>query len=672
MRGLHAPEIVYSPDRLLYPLKRTGPKGSNQFERISWEEAMDTIVSKLYDMKARHGARSVCLYTGRGTFDQSLWELLSPADTRETCAWDILFPFGSPNTTGAGAICYASHGIIAPKITSGIYKIDTYPDIENSNIIVVWGSNVVTCSPPMAIKDIKRAGKRGAQVIVIDPRRTETVRTTEAQWIPVRPGTDGALALAFLHVVLGEGLYDREFADTWTVGFSELEQYVSHYTPELAETITGVPAETIRSIARMIATTEGVSHISYSGLEYTNSAVQNLRSIIILWYLTGNMDVPGGNIIKMSNSEFRINRSRRLEPPQGEVAIGQKEYPMYWLFRKEAHAIELPRAILESDPYPVRAMLVFGASLMTAYADSKLWEQALNSLDFLVTVDRYLTGDSLYADIVLPAATGFEYDSYLIYDRFVQLRRKVIEPLGECRSDWDIVIDLVNRLGYGHLYPGSIEEMLEWAFEGTEIDLEELYKHPEGIQLPVPPMEYKKWEKGMLRKDGEKGFETPSGKLEIHSHILEEYNYNPLPVYYPPSEGPEGTPELMKHYPLIFNSGSRNKVFFNSQHHNIPGLLEKYPHPLLTINKGDAQQRGISDGDTVKLVSPRGEVMYTAQVTEDIVQGAVEADAHGGSPVAATPWRETNVNELTDHYNRDPISGFPVLKALLCEVVKAE
>ena len=189
--------------------------------------------------------------------------------------------------------------------------------------------------------------------------------------------------------------------------------------------------------------------------------------------------------------------------------------------------------------------------------------------------------------------------------------------------------------------------------------------------MPVPEQRYRKWELGLLRRDGQPGFETPSGKFEIASSVLAEYGYEALPVYVEPMEGPISTPELARQFPLVFNSGARIQSDFRSQHHNIPGLLKMQQQPLVTLHPRDAASRGIRTGDRVLVVSARGKVPYTAWVTEDIVPGVVEANAGGGSPIASQPWRECNVNELTDPDNRDPISGFPVYKALLCDVVTA-
>lgn len=670
-RGVRAPEIVYSPDRLQYPLRRVGPRGSGQFERVSWDEALDTIATLLRRVAAEYGPQAVCMYTGRGAFERSLCDLLTPAGVRISSAWNLLFPFGSPNTTGVGAICYVAHGVIAPVTTFGVWDTDTYSDIENAGLIVVWGDNPATDSAPVNLMRIKAAQKRGAEVVVIDPRRTETVRATKAKWLGIRPGTDGALALGLLHVVIKEDLYDRDFVEPWTVGFEELKAYVAQFTPERVEQITYVPSAEIERLARALAQAKGAALVSYTGLEYTNSGTQNIRAVLILWALTGNLDVPGGKVISL-NAEFPINQDMRLEPPAGVKAIGQDKYPLYHLYRREAHAMELPRAILEDDPYPLRGMLIVGSSIITAYPNPELWRRSFASLDCLVVVDRFLTADAMYADIVLPATTMFEAESYMVYGSEIHLRQRIIEPQGEARTDWDIAVAIANRLGYGHLYPQSSGEMLRQALRGSGVDLETLAARPAGVDLPGPAPRYRKWELGLLRRDGQPGFETPTGKFEIASTVLARYGYDPLPVYIEPQEGPLSTPELARQFPLVFNSGARIQSDFRSQHHNIPGLLKMQPQPQVTLHPRDAAARHIQSGDEVWLVSPRGRVRFTAHVSEDIVPGVIEANAGGGSPLASPPWREANVNELTDAGNRDPISGFPVYKALLCDVVKVD
>ncbi|HDZ58474.1 MAG TPA: aminotransferase V, partial [Ignavibacteriales bacterium] len=256
-RGKHAPEIIYSEDRIKYPLKRTGGKGTYEFQRISWDEAYDTIVDNLNKIKNESGPEAVSIYTGRGAFELSLCDMFQPKGAAVSSASNVLFPFGSPNTMGVGALCYVSFAMIAPHVTMGRMLINMFTDIENAELLIVWGTNPATDSPPLDMYRLEAAAKRGAEIIVIDPRRTETVERTNGKWIPVRPGTDGALALSMIEVMIDEELYDEDFAGNWCHGFNELKSYVQHFRPEAAEKITGVSAETIRDISRKICNAAG-------------------------------------------------------------------------------------------------------------------------------------------------------------------------------------------------------------------------------------------------------------------------------------------------------------------------------------------------------------------------------------------------------------------------------
>jgi len=210
--------------------------------------------------------------------------------------------------------------------------------------------------------------------------------------------------------------------------------------------------------------------------------------------------------------------------------------------------------------------------------------------------------------------------------------------------------------------------MLKFIFDQSPVPLEQLRSTPEGISLPSPPMDYEKYKKGLLRANGKAGFETPSGKFEISSELLKKYGYDPLPVYQEPSEGPLGSPELAKEFPLVLTTGTRIQSTFRSQHLNIPGLLKLQDKPNILIHPEDARQRGIQDGDKVWVKTKRGKVVFYAKVTSRITKGVIEANMGGGGPLQPLEWKEANVNTLTDFENRDPISGFPVFKALLCEV----
>jgi anaerobic selenocysteine-containing dehydrogenase len=667
-RGQRAPEIVYAPERLRYPQRRVGARGEGRFERITWDEAYEAIVAGLRRIAEAWGPEAVGIYTGRGNFEYGLNEMFAPAGTAESSANAVLFPFGSPNTSGVGALCYVSYGMIAPRACFGAYMLDMEEDLEQAELILVWGENPATDSPPINLVRLKRAQQRGARVVVIDHRRSETAQALRCEWMGIRPGTDGALALGMIHVLIEEGLYDHAFVAEWTHGFADLREYVRAFTPEQVAAITWVPADKVRELARAMAAARGCAILTYTGLEYSNSGVQAIRAVFTLQALAGHLDRPGGKLFKM-RERLRLNRLLTAPPP-GPKPIGAEEYPLYYEVRREAHAALFPRAILEGKPYPLRGLIVSGASLITAWPDPERWRRALAALDLLVVINRFPTADAAYADILLPAATQFEITSYGIHNGHVQLRRRVIEPLGEARNDYLIFAELAARLGYGDRWPQSEWAMVEYALAGTGVKLSDLLAHPEGITYPQPPPRYEKYRTGELRADGRPGFETPTGKFEIASEWFRQHGIEPLPVYTEPREGPLSRPDLAAAFPLVFNSGARTNFDFRSQHHHIPGLLRHLPRPLVHIHPADAAVRGIADGDEVLVVTPRGAVPFFAHVTADILPGVVEVHMGGGGPLGPEAWQRANVNALTDPENCDPISGFPVYKALLCDVRK--
>ncbi len=671
-RGRHAPEIVHSEHRLSRPMRRTGPKGTHAFEAISWDEAYDRIVERLEALKRELGPESVAIYTGRGAFELSLCDMFQPKGVAVSSASSVLFPFGSPNTMGVGALCYVSFAMIAPHVTFGRMLIDMFTDIENAEMLVVWGANPATDSPPLDMHRLEAAAARGADVVVIDPRRTETAHRTGAQWVPIRPGTDGALALSMIGVLIDRDLYDVDFAERWCHGFDELRRYVQHFPPESAAEITGVPPDTIRDLARRISRATGAAPVMYTGLEYSNTGLQAIRAVHTLFALAGQLDVPGGIGLAMPGSRFPINRSCNVENPDPDRALGRDEFPVYSAYRGESHAVALVRSVLEAEPYRIGGLIVHGASLLTSWPQPSIWRETLARLGFVVCIDRQPTADMAYADIVLPATTMFEMDSYMVYGPLFRLREKLIEPVGEARSDYRIMSELAARLGYGDVYPQGEEAMIRFALEGSGFSLEDVRRGGGAARIDAPVMEYRKWEKGGLRPDGLPGFDTPTGRFEIWSTVLEEHGYPPLPEYIEPSEGPLASPELARELPLVFNSGARPQTDFRSQHHGVEGLAADAPEPRVQLHPHDAAARGIATGDLVEVRTRRGRVPFRAVVTDDIVAGAVECSMGGGTPVGPRAWREWNVNELTDLGNLDRISGFPVYKALLCDVAKLE
>ena len=441
-RGEHAPEIIYSENRLKYPMKRVGPKGTYEFERISWDEAYEEIVKNLNKIKSESGPEAVSIYTGRGSFELSLCDIFQPKGVAVSSASNVLFPFGSPNTMGVGALCYVSFAMIAPHVTMGRMLIDMFTDIENAELLIVWGANPATDSPPLDMYRLEAAANHGAEIIVIDPRNTETIERTNGHWITIRPGTDGALALSIIETMITEELYDENFAENWCNGFDELKTYVQHFTPEVVENISGVKAEVIRELARKISNATGACPVMYTGLEYSDSGIQAIRAVQILFALAGQLDVPGGIGLAMLNSHFPINRSCNQENPDINNAVARDKFPIYSDYRGESHASGLVNSVINGKPYKIRGLVIHGASLLTSWPETVKWKETLSKLDFVVSIDRQFTADAAYADIVLPATTMFEIDSYMVYGPIFRLREKVIEPdsysrVETSRADWD-------------------------------------------------------------------------------------------------------------------------------------------------------------------------------------------------------------------------------------------
>lgn len=666
-----AREIVYSEDRIKHPMKRVGPKGTFEFETITWDHAYDLIVKNLQETKAQYGPEAVGIYAGTGSYERSHKDIFKLKNAEIYLASSVLFPLGSPNTFGVGAPCYTSLGVLAPKLTMGCLHIDMFSDVDNADLILVWGTDPSTSTPPEMFTRLERAAEEGAGIIVIDPRKTAAARLPGSRWMPIRPGTDGALALGLAHVLIREGLHDAAFASEWTHGYEEFVEYVQAFAPEHVSRITGIPKEQIEDLAREIADAEGATYVMYTGLEYTKSGVQSIRAVMVLWALAGKLDVEGGRCFLRRESFLPLSTHAQIETTAYEKSIGNGKFPVYSHFcGEEPHAHLLPEAIIDGNPYKIRSLLIQGASLQTSWPAPRRWKQALQSLDFLAVIDRQLTQDAAFADVVLPAATAFEMESYCYYGASLRWRERMIDPVGEARPDYQIMAELAGRLGYGHLYPQTPEGVLDTVLEGSGFSRNDLMQAPRHvIRQPSTPMEYRKWELGLLRRDGRPGFETPTGKFEIRSTVLEQYGYEGLPKYEESDETPLANPELAKRYPLVLGTGPF-KPDMKSCLRAIPAFIKKYPAPLVQINTVDAKERGIENGDMVVVKTPRNSISMCALVSDAIMRGVVYAAVGGGGPLGTEAWQKGNANMLTDFEQYDPISGFPVYKTLLCQVSK--
>lgn len=677
VRGRYAPEIIYSPDRIKRPLKRVGPKGTYDFREVSWDQALDEVAQKVLTLKNLFGPECIASLFGRGNFEQSLWQMLSPNEEGFTSGNAIFMPLGSPNAFSVGSVCFCSFGVLAPVATFGAPMGILKPDLEEAEVVFVWGTNPATDSPPTQMLRLLQAKKRGAAIIVIDPLKTEAARLAD-RWIPLRPGTDAALIYGILYQCFQDHTLDRTFGEQWCTGFAELESYCRSFTPDYVSLITKVPAETVRELAAVLTSTKKIAFLTYTGLEYSDCGVQSIRALLTLIALTGHLDVAGGQRIQLPR---RVPFGKPdVKWPKTPAPIGLDVYPYLCKATKNGQFMEFPRSVLQEDPYKIRFLLIGGTSVLTSFPNTKRYAQALGALDYLVCVDRFLNADALYADMVLPATTYFENVSYCGYPALnpfpdaIQYRQRLIDPIGESMNDYLIYAKLAERLGYGHLYPQTEEEMVRFVMKDIGIDFGTFQESAETGPIFLhgethQPYEERKWLSGRLRRDGQPGFSTPTSKWEFLSTTLRNYGYDSFPGYVEAKEGPENE-MLVKEFPLVLTTGTRIQSTFRSQHLNIPGLVKMQPKAEILIHPEDAAARRIDDGDQVKVRTFRGEVPFAARVTRDILLGVVEMNVGGGIPLQGKGWRESNANRVTDDGHRDPISGFPVFKALLCDVIK--
>jgi anaerobic selenocysteine-containing dehydrogenase len=647
-RGKLAPQIIYSADRIKTPLIRNGQKGKIAFKQASWDEAIDRMACEFVKIKDTYNASAVASYMGAGTLEDGLIEFFA----------DVFAPFGSLNDMNSGSVCYVSSRILAPVTTLGIPADSITTDFENSDVIILWGANPFKDGLPDKMRRIQKARSKGAKLIIVDPRRHRLTKNADF-WIPLIPGTDGALILAIIRTIIENGWYDRNFVEKWTSGFEELKEYVSHFTSHGASWICGVDTETIQWLAATIARTRRVAIDFYSGLEYAPSGVQNTRALYSLIALTGNLDINGGLYIhEYPHKPFDEYTFDGDTPP-----LGSREYPLFYALTGKAHISGLPAAVLHDDPYPVRGLLVVGGSPLRSHPDPITWKQVYEKLDFMAVIDRFMPEEAKWADMILPATTYYEIDSYQVYREHMRLRRKIIEPVGEARNDCLILAALAQKLGFGNAFPQDEKEIINQALRKRQLSLDQAEEGSEVFNLSLPERRSRKYESGHLRHDGQPGFPTPTGKFEFRSTLLERYGYEPLPVYTDPRRT-----DFNGGSPLMLTTGARSRARFNSQYLDRPELAERNK-VVVEINPVDASARGVRDGDIVSVLTASGQMLLKALITEDICTGVIHIPYGGGCYRQIEPWRRANVNTIVPPEVRDPISGYPVLKAVMCDVV---
>lgn len=636
-KGANALEVVYSPDRLTQPLKEK----NGSFKEISWDQALDEIAEKLLGLKQTFGPQVGGFFCGSiGVENLEM----------STLVHQLRSGFGSPNFFSVESICYRMR-IRTRQMTFGRYPTEE-PD---SNLYILWGHNPDQSDFPLKFS-IARNRKKGARLVVIDPKRIPLADKAD-MYLCIRPGTDGALALALMNVIIEESLYDKDFIEKHTHGFDQLIPHVRPYTPEWAQEITWVPAQDIRQLARLFAGTKGASIFQGTCTQdMTANGTQNSRAFSVLQTITGNINVPGGWV---------TGRAPRFDIPSHSLGsgepLGSDQYPLFFDLWGNKSPYGVVTLVPESIPEKLKSFLVVGGNPLISMPDSNAFKEAFARLDLLVVHDLFMTETAKAAHYVLPACSHLEkWGVAYTYNvchciPYLMLRKKCIEPLGNSWSEWRFLKELGIRLGIGDNFPWpSEEEFVASMLAPSGLSFDYLLNtKPEGDFYAE-----KKYEtpSGLFR--------TPSGKIEIYSSTLEKAGFSPLPSFLEPERGPvRGDTTFLKKYPLILSVGNRNLYYTHSQHRGITALQSICPEGLTEIGPQTAKTYGIEDNDIILIKTNRGQVKMKVRVDERVAEGVVLMP-HG--------WEgEANGNLLTDVNCREPIMGYPDQKSLQCSIQKA-
>lgn len=644
LRGRAYRQRVYAPDRLKYPLKRVGPRGKGEFERVSWNEALDIVASELKRVKDTYGNSAILLRTGGG--DNTLVHGGGKIMKR------LLTMFGG--YTG----CWGWHSweaaSFASVVTYGTIHVgNTRDDLLNSRMILMWGWNPTdTIQSTNTTWYLAQAKEKGAKIVSVDPRYTDTTATFADEWIPIRPSTDAAMLIAMAYVIIKEKLQNQTFLDRYTVGFERYRDYLMGLedgvpkNPEWAEKITGVPAATVSRLAREYTTIKPAAFIGGIAPGRTAFGEQYHRAAMTLAAMTGNVGVHGGECGgRCLGDQYPHNPyAFKLGPLISWKGVANKvdaEAP--------TRKIALKRYIAEDHPVPRSYARVHVSKLADAilkgrdggyHADYKLfyvvssnpvnqtpyarkWVEALNKLEFMVVEEQFMTATARFADIVLPNSTILERNDIFAGGAtpFYGYLKKIIEPMHESKSQLEIAKALAERLGIRDFNDKSDEEWVKEAVSGSAIhDYEDFKKKGVyRVKLPEPYVAFRE----QIEDPEHHPFPTTSGKIEIYSKELDNMKdplLPPIPKYIEPWEGP--TDPLSKKYPLqLITTHFKRRA--HSQFETIPWLRELQPQAIM-ISTTDAKIRRISDGDMVRVFNDRGEVVIAAKVTERIMPGVVD------------------------------------------------
>jgi len=732
VKGTAAPEIVYSPDRLQLPLVRSRAKGDPNpgWVEITWEQALSLAALRLADIKDNYGAEAVVF--SRGTTAGSA------AIDFDGWVQRLANAFGSPNLLTSNHICTWNRRV-GSKYTYGSGM--PLPDFDNTQCMLIWGINPPATSPAQAMR-ISRARNRGAKLIVIDPRKTSLAAKADC-WLRVHPGKDGELAMAMIHVMLEEELFDADFARVWTNGtflvrldnqhllteadiqtggnpdawmvwdedggliahnrakkpvlvgsysvklqdgstvecrtvLEMLKEAVAQFAPERSETITTVPPDAVRKAVRLFTQQKPSSYCTWVGLEQDNDAMQTNRAVCIFYALTGQYDQRGSNVLFAATPTNPINGRELLPKQQSELRLGLREHPLGPPADPGlVQARTVYDAILTGKPYPVKAAVLFGTDPLLGHGDPLRGKAALETLDFYVHVDTTLNPSAHFADLILPATTCWEREALLPFSEiaedtmnWAQLRPAVAKPVGESRSEAEIIFDLAKRLDLTkQFFDGNIEAALAHQLAPSGLTTEQLRASRIGIRASVKTR-HRTYAETNPATGHSNGFNTATNKIEIFSTAFANAGYPPVPKF--EKDEPEHAD-----YPLTLTF-FRDVHFCDQQHRNTSRLRKAVPDPFLEIHPEMANAQKINEEDWIFLETEAGKVKLKAKFNGSLHpnvvttiygwwQGCEKLKLSGHDPFSPTG---ANSNLLIPNGDNDPISASVTHRGQRCRVRK--
>ena len=649
-RGSAGISLLYDNERVKHPMIRVGERGSGHWRKASWDEALDYVAEKLKPIIEEHGGHSVVI--GERT------QLATHATKT------FLKAIGSENQFTHDALCKGSVNT-ACRSLFGYTDGQMSMDYGNTKHIVLYGRNLFEAIEVKVVNNMMKALEKGAEMTYIDPRVSITATKATRYWM-IRPGTDLALNYALIHVILKENLYDAEYVDRWVLGLAELQDFVHPYTPEWAEKETGIPAGAIVDLARRVSRDKPsvIFHFGYRGANHTNEIYMR-RSIMILNSLMGSVEAKGGFFFKKGPGEEGGKPARKLTDqkfPKIKVPrfdkVGTPDFPL----PDPSHGVGqmLPFAILNEDPYPIKAMIAYRFDPLMSIPDTSLTKKALDKLDLLVAIDINFSDIAWYSDVILPESTYLERTDSIQQANGLKpqmfLRRQAVTPRYDTREGAMILKQLAERMGTGKYFPyESMEDLVRWQLEGTGFSLEDF--DAKGF------VAYGKKQIFWDRKDGIK-FKTPSEKIEFKSSLLENAGFESFPACEPtpvPSKG---------QFRLVVG---RNALHTHVSTQNNPYLNELSSENVLWINSEKAADLGINDGDLVQVSSKVGSGKIKAFVT-DLIHPEAVFMLHGFGHDSKSATRSYNMgvsDALLQENISDMIGGSPALHDTFVTVKQA-